>query len=262
MHRPLVAVLAAALALVTTTSGASALASVQLSDFQFQLIDLDPGDGIAPWIDLSAYPGSRAYAGGNFDQASSVFGPAQITAAYESGFLEHAAVTGDLASGGSATTLATVGDAPRGYRYAESTIILGIPDSTALFTLSPRTELVVSGTVDMTASTSVVGGSTGYAQTFAEFALSTATSGFNNFDRDFAVIIVGGDSDRSLQSDLSVALSNTADDSMRGGFYVHMSSDADVVPITTPIPEPGNVALMLAALGGMVSWAHLRRRSS
>jgi len=43
MHRPLAAVLAAALALVTTTSGASALASVQLSDFQFQLIDLDPG---------------------------------------------------------------------------------------------------------------------------------------------------------------------------------------------------------------------------
>jgi hypothetical protein len=262
MNRPLVAVLAAALALGATTSGASALTSVQLSDFQFRLIDLDPNDGIAPSIDLSAYPGSRAYAGGNLDQGSSVFGPALITASYESGFLELASITGNLASGGSATTLATVGDFPRNYRVAESTIILGVPDATSLFTLSPRTELVISGTVDMRASTSQVDGFTGFAQGVAEFALSTAPIGFNDFDRAFAIINADGDSDRSQQSDLSVALSNTTDASMQGGFYVHMSSDASVFPFSTAVPEPGNLPLMLAALGGMASMVRGRRRSN
>jgi len=262
MNRPLAALLAAVLALGATTSGASALTRVQLSDFQVQLIDLDPNDGIAPSIDLSAYAGGRAYAGGNLDQGSSVFGPALITASYESGFLELASITRNLASGGSATTLATVGDFPRNYRFAESTVILGVPDATSLFTLSPRTELVISGTIDMTASTSQVDGFTGSAQGVAEFALSTSLVGFNNVDRDFAIINANGDSDRSQRSDLSVALSNTTDASMQGGFYVHMSSDASVLPISIPVPEPGNLALMLAALGGMASMVRGRRRSS
>jgi hypothetical protein len=259
MNRSLVAVLAAALSLVAMTAGASAVTSVQLSDFQFRLIDLDPSDGITPSIDLSAYPGSLVYAGGYFDQGSSVFGPAQISASFESGFLEQASITNDLTNGGSATTLASVSDSTKNYRFAGSTVILGVQDSTALFTLSPHTELVMSGTVDVTAATTQVDGFTGSAEAFAEFAFSTATTGFNDIDTDFAEVFIGGDSERSLQSDLSVTLSNTSDASMQGGFYVRLSSNASILPIRTPVPEPGNVALMLAGLAGLVPLVRRRR---
>jgi hypothetical protein len=255
MNRSLAALLGCALALGASNSVASATASVQLSDFQFQLIDLDPNDGIAPSIDLSAYPGSRAYVGGNVDQASSVFGPVLITVSYEDGFLELASITGDLANGGSATTVATVGDVPTNYRFAGSTIVLGEHAASSLFTLSPRTQLVISGTVDITASTSRVDGFTGYARSLAEFALSTALIGFNNVDTDVAIIDAHDNSARSQQSDLSVALSNTTDAAMQGGFSVQLTSNASV----RPVPEPGNLPLMLAALAGILSMVPRRR---
>jgi len=135
MNRPLVLALIATLALASTAAVATPTASVQLTDFQFRLVDLDPEDGIAPSIDLSAYGGSRVYAGTSTDVGSSALGPALATFNGPDGLFELASITDDLAAGGSAATLATVSDFPGRYPSAQSTIVLGASDGSAFFTL-------------------------------------------------------------------------------------------------------------------------------
>lgn len=231
---------------------ADATASAQLSNFGLQLIDLDPNDGIAPWIDLTRFD-SHAFAyGGNGPFAAdgtSVFGP---VAADSSGAdtSAAAAISGDLLAGGvahaDASTLAS---------YAQAFINAGTFGTSPTFTLSPHTELVFTGSADVSASIGGAGG--GQSEAEVELGLSGPAPDFL-FDHDYrsAIAFDGGPNSASSQGDLSVSFSNLSDLAVDGTFYVYVMATASNVP---PVPEPANGALMLGALGGLA--LALRRRT-
>lgn len=265
MNRPLAMALAATLALGTSAANAAAVVSTELSNFRFQLIDLDASDGIAPSVDLSAYPGSQVVAGGDlpFTQVdgTEVFGPAQVSVTGRPGLSASGAIVGDLSSGGIARAGSTAGDFPGQLESTSGSAFCGSLGSTSMFTLSPHTELLMTGTADVAASATVARGFDEIATGEVDFAFASAPG---VFDRH-AVFSLYADNwdpaalDNSGHADLSLAFSNTTDAPLQGGFYVYVWTLSSTG--TVPIPEPGNITLMLAALGGMALIARGRRRS-
>lgn len=262
MNRALVMALAAILASGSTAAGATAVVTSQLSGFQFQLVDLDPNDGIAPSIGLGTYPGSQVIASGDLPwtqvDGSTVFGPAQASATGKPGLSASAAITGDLSDGGSAKTVSRAADYP--WETTAASAFFGSMDPTTQFTLSPHTELRMTGTADIAASTALARGFFESARGEVDFAFSSTPGVFDQL----AVLSVFADNwdptalVTSGHADLSLTFSNATDAPMQGGFYVYVWSLTSTG--SAPIPEPSGPALMLAALGGMALMARGRRR--
>jgi hypothetical protein len=256
--------LAAALALATPVVDASPLASVEISNFQFQLIDLDPNDGITPSIDLSAFPGSLAAVGGDVsaeDHGASVFGPAVAAASGSYGAFGLSLISGDLTEGGSVQLTATAGDFPGSPATVTSGALFGSNDVETRFTLSPQTELKMTGTVAVVASTDQLlhFDEQADASVIFGFLLGLGVYGDHNF---LEVASQSSDPARSQSSGgiLSIGYANGSDAAVQAGFYIEADSRAAVFP--QPIPEPANITFMLAALAGMAALARARRRSS
>lgn len=265
MNRSLVAPLAAVLALGTAIAEASPVASSELSNFQFQLIDLDPADGLTPWIDLSAFPNSQVSIVGDAsggDQGTSVFGPVTALVNGQYGLLGAAFIDGDLSSGGSAQSFAMTEAYPGQFPSVTATAMVGSSSPAALFTLSPHTEVRVTGSADATASTARDYGSSEIADGRVEFAFLTALGNFESRDvLDVLSYSVDPSSlNKSGQADLSVSFFNPTDTATQGSFYVKVSTQAAFGPAV--IPEPGKAALMLGALGAMVLLGRVRRRAT
>ena len=251
MNRIARGALAAMLMAGVVPAMADATASAQLSNFGLQLIDLDPNDGIAPWIDLTRLD-SHAFAfGGNGAFAAdgtSVFGAVSADSA-GAGTSATAAISGDLLAGGVAHA-----DASTLAAYAQAFINAGTFGMSPTFTLSPHTELVFTGSADVAAS---IGAGGGLSEADVELGLSGPAPDFL-FDHDYrsAIAFDGGAHGASSQGDLSVSFSNVGDVAVDGTFYVYVMAIASNVP---PVPEPANWALMLGAMGGLAM--ALRRRA-
>lgn len=263
MNRPLVLALAASFALGSTAAGADPVVDVELSNFQFRLVDLDLTDGITPSIDLSGFGGAAASVRWRSSATgTSVFGPVLATGSGPNGESEQVSITGNLTQGGTALVLNTLGDVPGDYRTAISELRIGDAPAggAALFTLSPHTELVMSGTVTITASTSLRLPGEPDENAFGE--VTVALGGDADEFRAHAWNKDPGYGDRSTSDDFSLSFIDATDAAMQGGFGIDLWALAAVDPPPTPVPEPGAAPLMLAALAGMVLVARGRRRSS
>jgi hypothetical protein len=251
MHRMLVGTLAVLLATGATVVRADAVATATLSDFGIQLIDLDPTDGIAPSIDLGRYGPSQAVSNGTQADGTSTFGPVASSQG-TAGQGAAASITGDLLAGGVAHASAATADFAGGSVFEQSHILAGTFLALPTFTLSPHTELLITGTADVAAAVDAASPWEELGDGAVEFGISgpppdnlfshAALSAY--VDNRFA----GTSPFASSHGELSATLFNTTDAAMDGEFYIYVYATA---ASAAPVPEPAAGLLLLTGLGGL-----------
>ena len=254
MRRPLVLALAATLALSAGRVAANATATAELSDFQLQLIDLDPDDGIAPSFDMTGFV-SQAVAGIFPDSTErdgdSAFAPVRNSTTDGRGNTASVDI-GDLLAGGTARVSATaVGDAePQAFG------IFGDSEGRT-FTLAPHTELLVRGWADVSGHFDA--GDPREQEAAASITLyfggeqsNSAGAVTMNFAPDF------GPPSLDMHQALSGVFYNDTDSFAQETFRFDLTGVAFVGPGASPVPEPVGALAWLAPLAalGML----LRRR--
>lgn len=235
--------IATILALLTATAAipapAQQAAEVTVRHLDYRLVDLAPGDGIAPalaWTSDTAQAYSRVYdqAGNEIDGVQiDAFGTSGYANAYASARVdarpEAAHIRFDLASG---------------YGFASSNRGLH-------FLLSPHTQVIFSADTDLWASPTPQPHSTLTALAELYGALHLEGDGDGGFS-DRAQMDNG-----SRQATLSV--SSTSQDAWVDG-YLAYSAYAVAESHAAPVPEPASSAMLMGGLGLAAAWMRRRRR--
>jgi predicted DNA-binding WGR domain protein len=267
--------LAALLASPVAFAASSAQATLGLS---FQLIDLNPNDGITPWISFDQFSQSSVAAGayqplasqngsaGAFGAFGNVATSANVPLAGS-----WASISGDalktLTAGGFAAGLT-----PELMGYGQTSFSAEARGSNwgGSFMLSPFTLLVVAGQGHLTAATTI-----GLNQQFWTYEIASASihmtvdgvgsdgSGMqNSFDSASANASYqyGPDGQGNwgyqpqafdIQESVTVSFLNLTAGDLQGS--VHAMVSASGQSAVTAVPEPGSVALMLSGLG-LIGW--------
>jgi len=227
--------IAAVLAATAATASAQHTAGSSVGNLGYQLIDLAPDDGIAPWIGLDSH-GAEAYAS-VYDQEGNEIDGKRIdgfgTTGFDNNYASlHATAQPDLAS-----VLLTLHS---GYGYADA-------NRSFRFTLSPHTQVVFSVDADLWASPEAPGAS--WPTVLAE--LYGSLPGFNDGERFMSTLRLAGSAQHGT---LSVTASSQDD---WGNGILSFNAYAVAESHAAPIPEPAAPALLL---GGLAMLAIARRR--
>jgi PEP-CTERM motif len=288
-------IVAAVAALPVTPALAAASSSALLENFSITLYDLDPTDGITPWITptlsglgSTVSVNARDAAVGN-DSLSrwsqSAWGPVSIgttvglaqASASVSG--SPAAGTGRLAASGAAQGV--VPGTPRYDGTSFSARAAPFDEYSTSFLLSPYTLAVFSATASVRAQTTVGydpvtdgyesasanvrlsvqgqapggGSSGGQSANDSRFVNANATQDYDPLTGDF---LWSGMTEEILASPVAVAFTNYSAGSLGGSLQadVHVDGNSAV----TAVPEPGSAMLLLAGLAGIGHVVARRRR--
>lgn len=215
---------------------ADATANAQLSDFRYELIDLDLNDGIAAQVTFGDF-GRTVMAGYYADQTGntppdpfeylSTDGTVDLTVAAGT-------TTGTLAAN-SATTLVWL-HGTQGSLFAEAL-------SGSNFTLTPNSRLVLHANAHIDGSEDADRGTVSFASVFFEYD-------DGNFYLDDGISsYTGGATSRAL----TVALSSGSEE-LSGNFGFTAGAFATV----TAVPEPSSYAMLGLGLAGM-AWRARRK---
>ena len=245
----------------------SATTGAVVSDFRLQLVDLDPTDGITPWILFDpTYGTSSAQADAYQSQPYNEF-PAYTTGAGPlapvlasssfNGASGLATLVGDaFGAGAVVTTSATTVDG-FGLGISEGTIGFFNDVQIHAFELSPNTRLVISGDVTFTASMA-----NGQPGDYADTGLVLEVFDDTDSSKDTILVLGGGvfsptDPSFSLATSFEVDYDNASDQVADATVSGYLGSYAQSSGVTS-VPEPGSAALMLAGLGGLAAWRRRR----
>ncbi len=253
------ALAAAGLLAVVPQAQATVTTSATLTNFQYQLFDLDPGDGIPASVSFDsgafvqaqardiAIPGSS-----QFQSASGAFGEALSVSALQ-GLSNSQAQTfaGNPTSAGagpggfaSASTAGAGNDA-----YASGTLL------NSGFTLSPRTLLVFTASVgNLSVNTSVLGEYSYASVSLGIYDSSNGPTSQQSYGQAYASIQSDGSTYSSLPGSITASFTNLSGLSVSGFAYAQAYAYAS----TTAVPEPQTYGLML--LGLMALAPAIRRR--
>lgn len=227
-------------------------ATADISTFQIQLIDLDPGDGITAALTFADPFVTSAVAVVRSDTEIGdrppfvTLGGAVSAEAAARGFAAQAELrSGDpfTPGAGPSASVAVHGEGSSTWAEASAAAyFLGVP---AGFSLTPHTRVVFSALVS--ASISVGGGATAAALTRAD-AGGTLTLNADDGRIRRARAGIGTDEGSSSFADrlLSISLDNLGDAALFG--QVSAYTDAAISYVPASVPEPATWALMLAGL--------------
>ena len=250
------------LAFACAPAQADGTANASLVVLRLELIDLAPGDGIAPTVTFSgpnggSFVAAETYAGAHTASGAQAFDPLSVAIGPLDGYGAVASIAGNLFSGNlslqgssfSSNLQVGAGDATALLYYDEVVQLPNLP-----FTLSPHTRLVVSGDASVAVTATVVATDQSSAEVFLGVtdSLEDAIAGINT-DDDVLSVIAGLQTQHpgadALQRQVSVAFDNLGDDPRTGLFTVAVIADSVTVYDAASVPEPGAAALMLFALG-------------
>jgi hypothetical protein len=228
MNKLMVTSLGAALALGCAAASASS-ASGTVTNVQFSVVDLTPGDGVASTFSAYNYYTQAQYGGFSAVQDGLDFG-------ISGGPYEHAfSLSGHGQLDGSSVDAAATADP--GYYETANVFVKG------KFTLSAHSGLLLS----FNAWASVQADPVNYdSVTYAGAMLQDDLGG----EQDAALIAYAG---QTLSSPLSVYIENTGATETTGTFKYYVSANVQ------PVPEPATAAMLLAGLGLMASVARRRK---
>lgn len=235
--------IAAILALLAATAAIPALAQqaaeVTVRHLDYRLVDLAPGDGIAPaltWTSDAVQAYSHVY-----DQQGIEIDGVQIDAFGSSGYANaYASARVDAQADAAHIRF----DLASGYGFASS-------NRGFHFLLSPHTQVIFSADADLWASPTPEPHATLTA--LAELYGSLHLDGDGDWSfNDRAQVDAG-----SRQATLSV--SSTSQDAWVDG-YLAYSAYAVAESHAAPVPEPASSAMLMGGLGLMAAWMRKRRR--
>jgi hypothetical protein len=252
---------AAALVLWGTSAGAST-AQATLSNFHIDLIDLDPGDGIAPSVVFQNYQGGTfvaAEAGStdahgqqtqttDIESGAHPFGNAAAFSSQGSA-MAFAAIAGNPLEGGA--NVSTFTSSSQVGAFGGSTVMLGDGGNYVSFTLSADTRLVISGDASASVmSTADDLASDVFASVFLQLTDFTGQGQISYGSASAEQGSTNGASPFTLNDDrhLEVSFENLGSDSADGIFFGSVDTSVSD-PAPPPVPEPTGSVLMAAALG-------------
>ncbi len=255
-------------------------ASATLSGLSLTLVDLNPGDGIAPSIQFLEFSGASVRTGVD-DFSTESDGPwggsteaeplATLNANWAKDFGQAFASTGN--TGASASGSVSWPAAMTGYHYLNFDAEAAPLTSFSPFLLSPGSQLVVSGTVNLAASITApeyqqAGDLYEYAHAAAVFRIegaSEAAPGGRQFTEWIQIVNADNhwwSATDAFTGSFSGSFSNTTGDWLQGFMGLRVLADgkavAGVPPVLPPIPEPQSWALMLTGVAALGAW--LRRK--
>ncbi len=225
----------------TPTSHAESFANAQLSGFTYTLIDLNPGDGIAPsltltnpsyWIAAAAYPDSSGQPN-----------PVDI--------INHAGGASVTDSTGGATAL-YVGTLAFSFTHVSGTSPRFFADTIVQwdFALTPHTAAVIMGYGSISSQQTSEAMVDAYAAVFASYKANPADL-YDTYLDDSLYSYLGPQQSRVLNT---TVIAGDAELDGRLGFSASTSGQS----FAAPVPEPETYAMFL---GGLVVVTFARRRS-
>ena len=270
MNHRIAAACAVGLMLQSTFAFADAIATASFSNIKVELLDLDPGDGIAPSVTfygvsaaqaITDYgPDNQANRGWNYGTTS--FGAVSNTAPASPWNGSSGSFSGDVYAG---TGLAIATGRATGLQGPYGAVADGLgevefagvsaPTDTG-FLLSPHTELVISGFADLEGQLTPGG----YGQAMLSMLQMDVRGDTSAGPQDSAALLratLDATSPSSVvtnEMELSVSFSNADATSASGTFFALLSADAVSVA-----PELPTSTLLLAALAAMGIAARSRR---
>lgn len=269
--------LAAALAVGAPAAVAASNAQASFAGLTFQLIDLNPGDGITPWISFAA--------AARTDVSTSVFEPlaSQSSAAAALGGFQAVATSSATALAQASASVGAGGSSmqAQGQANALPLALLGLGSTSFMatanglsfnqsFTLSPFTLLVLSANANVSASTTVgydpVQGGWEYANASATMNVSGVGSDGNGSQQSndglnaYANWTWGPNGpmgqSQSMSDTVTVSFLNFTGNGIGGTLSAQVMVNGN--SSVSVVPEPGSAAMLLAGLG-VCGWM-LRRR--
>jgi hypothetical protein len=239
------AVIAAFALSLPCASLAAVSSTASLTALQFELLDLNTSDGVAPSITFS--PSGRSSVTGQVDgltlfqtYGTSGFGSLSESASNGPIGVQASVDSSGLSAAGSASGL--------GYYFVYSYA----PDIDKGFTLSPHTRLSV--TVEYSLLATMGASDSGFAAAYVTIAIYDPASNPFQYavqDQAFASVVSGMD---AKAGNLQITFENNGSTALARNFYGYAKADGAL----SPIPEPS--ALTLALSGACVLGTVLRRR--
>ncbi|MCK9684186.1 hypothetical protein [Scleromatobacter humisilvae] len=266
--------IAGVLAVVDPAAQAAGTADVELSGLQVHLVDLDPGDGIAPSVAFDS-TGGGSYLDAIAENSSGNI--ANVTRSGDRAFDSLSGTTGATPHFGAAMTLAgdifggglvAHGSAyTTGQEYGDAGAdvwFFKVPgqDVSALpFTLSPETALTISGLASGSMSTTEPNSDALLAEVLLAFAPSLTALGNNSVtDSDALVVqagqVVGGGASADREQSLSVTFVNATDVDATGVFEGFVRVDAS----TAVLADEPSPLLLMAGAAALAAIARAKRR--
>lgn len=224
-----------------STAAAQSTASASINNVNYQLIDLNPYDGIAPSITFGGLPaaanvvlyGDTGYSIPVLSDGSLTYGPISISNASGSAFAEI-----QEASGASRVEI-----------FSNSGFGASLTEFS--FVLSPNTRLIFTGDASVSAVTDPAGGNAS-ATAYLQVGFSNEGGTTDVFNRS---TLLSTDGDRSGHL---LALIDSGAMAMNGTYA--FATDSEASSLAAPIPEPASVGMLLAGLGVLAGLQ--RRRAS
>lgn len=220
--------------------------SVALSDFRYELVDLDPNDGIVPAVtfDTGSTLGAGWYPPGSTmcdcQYANGAIGSAFSVSGTQGSFVASAAASAGNPAGtglGPGLSVSVNGFEPGAGGQAYGYAVIGA------FSLTPNTRLVfTASTSGLSASTSILGQA---VSANAAVQLSNQTQDLISFENSNLYIDVNGVQSSNLLSTVTASFTNASGGAVGG--YAFVSASVSILDVRA-VPEPSTYAFMLVGL--------------
>jgi hypothetical protein len=234
------AAFAAAASIAAPQAFAQSTASAALANFQYDLVDLNPSDGVTPKLD--------SWRSATMASATLYSDPDGSQAEYTQSLWDKEgtiSLTGGAGAGGTTLAWGTMDAWVRMYANSAKSETWAVYS----FRLSPYTRVVFKDDASVNGAMAFVGGGV-QAEAYMASVFFDETSG--NLTQQRVSLTLDDPAPRQLS-----VFAETGESEQL--ITLHLGSKASAGSLTSPVPEPASVTLTAAGLALLLAWSRRRR---